>query len=469
MTDTTGSGAAAGWYGDPYGRFQQRYFDGTGWTEHVVADGQQQVDPMGASPVIPLIPQASAVASITDSPSGDPTGGTGWGAQGFAGVNAPGTAGGAAGGGGGRVVTSTLDSMAPLSRRRARPSLLSALAGIGGVVIAFGLGSLVFGDEGGRGLAIGAGVLITAAAVALRWFVKKPEGVQAASIGMLIVGLLVLSGGITSGDSDFSGWTFLLAGALHIGAWLIRPFKGRTVLLGLGLTALLFAFGSLSSLGGDDEPTFDQDQVDECLELEFEDPEEFEDEDCDEVLDEFFEAEFSSDDEGTFGFVDNQVGTTGWLYLVGALVLLGGTWWLDRKGYHGTATATVAPGILGATVGTVLAIDSFDGSGKGTALLVTVAGCAIGIVGHLGKRRATSWWGAALAAGGTVALIFLLTTPSSTRGIGGVAILSGLVLIGVPAIVKAIRDNQRNEGAGPSPTAGPGVGSSNVPFPPPTV
>ena len=42
---------AAGWYNDPYGRFQQRHWDGTAWTEHVATNGVQQVDPMGASTV----------------------------------------------------------------------------------------------------------------------------------------------------------------------------------------------------------------------------------------------------------------------------------------------------------------------------------------------------------------------------------------------------------------------------------
>ncbi len=35
----------AGWYADPAGRFELRYWDGTAWTEHVSRSGQQYTDP----------------------------------------------------------------------------------------------------------------------------------------------------------------------------------------------------------------------------------------------------------------------------------------------------------------------------------------------------------------------------------------------------------------------------------------
>jgi Protein of unknown function (DUF2510) len=35
----------AGWYPDPSGRFEMRYWDGTAWTEHVSRQGQQFTDP----------------------------------------------------------------------------------------------------------------------------------------------------------------------------------------------------------------------------------------------------------------------------------------------------------------------------------------------------------------------------------------------------------------------------------------
>jgi hypothetical protein len=35
----------AGWYPDPSGRFEMRYWDGLAWTEHVSRQGQQHTDP----------------------------------------------------------------------------------------------------------------------------------------------------------------------------------------------------------------------------------------------------------------------------------------------------------------------------------------------------------------------------------------------------------------------------------------
>ena len=35
----------AGWYADPAGRFELRYWDGSAWTEHVSRAGQQYTDP----------------------------------------------------------------------------------------------------------------------------------------------------------------------------------------------------------------------------------------------------------------------------------------------------------------------------------------------------------------------------------------------------------------------------------------
>ncbi len=44
----------AGWYPDPSGQFEQRYWDGAVWTAHVVAQGQQQVSPLAPRPPEPV-------------------------------------------------------------------------------------------------------------------------------------------------------------------------------------------------------------------------------------------------------------------------------------------------------------------------------------------------------------------------------------------------------------------------------
>ncbi len=68
---------AAGWYPDPWGRYQYRYFNGTSWTADVAVDGQQRVDtprpttarrlagarPAG-SPAVPVAPSARPVHNV---------------------------------------------------------------------------------------------------------------------------------------------------------------------------------------------------------------------------------------------------------------------------------------------------------------------------------------------------------------------------------------------------------------------
>lgn len=53
VTPLATPGPAAGWFPDPYGRFDLRYWDGTEWTGHVARGGRQSVDPPIAVPAPP--------------------------------------------------------------------------------------------------------------------------------------------------------------------------------------------------------------------------------------------------------------------------------------------------------------------------------------------------------------------------------------------------------------------------------
>ena len=44
-----------GWYPDPYGRHELRYYDGALWTEHVSNHGKQSVDPPGGASHVPTV------------------------------------------------------------------------------------------------------------------------------------------------------------------------------------------------------------------------------------------------------------------------------------------------------------------------------------------------------------------------------------------------------------------------------
>jgi uncharacterized protein YxjI len=48
----------AGWFADPLGRHQLRYYDGTQWTEHVSSNGQTSIDPPVGQGHIPTVERA---------------------------------------------------------------------------------------------------------------------------------------------------------------------------------------------------------------------------------------------------------------------------------------------------------------------------------------------------------------------------------------------------------------------------
>jgi uncharacterized protein YxjI len=51
----TTTGTPAGWYADPLGRHETRYFDGQQWTEHVASHGRQAIDPPVGSGHVPTV------------------------------------------------------------------------------------------------------------------------------------------------------------------------------------------------------------------------------------------------------------------------------------------------------------------------------------------------------------------------------------------------------------------------------
>jgi Protein of unknown function (DUF2510) len=48
----------SGWYADPLGRHQLRYFDGSQWTEHVSSNGTTSVDPPVGQGHVPTVERA---------------------------------------------------------------------------------------------------------------------------------------------------------------------------------------------------------------------------------------------------------------------------------------------------------------------------------------------------------------------------------------------------------------------------
>lgn len=379
----------AGWFPDPYGRYQLRYYNGDVWTEHVATGGEQLVDPLGSSSVIPIaipptaIPPAGQAFAATTTSSGS-------GVNGF------------------------LDGLGVDARMRPAPHLSLALAGIGGGVAAAAITVLVGRDEFGRGRLIAAALVVLAIAYAIRFLVRAQRELRAAAVGAAVVGIPLLGGAATVPDSGDAGFlTGLVIAALYVAAWALPGLRGRSVMLGLGALVLVVAFASL----------------------------------------------FESDDPNSFvppEFGD-VLGNQGAAYLIGGAILLAAVWWLDRQGYFGVGTALVVAGLAASIIGALLLAGEFGDVGG--PLLVTLVGVIVCLVGTNGGRRATTWWGAALAGGGTVAVVLTGIEPDSLSGIGTSLLLAALLLIGVPALVRVIRD-RRDDDTAPS--------APSTPFAPPT-
>ena len=82
MTQQDGPPATPpGWFPDPLGRHEQRYWDGQQWTEHVASHGRQSVDPVGAPQQVPTVKhspdkiqhQVQQRAGLVDTPTGGGT------------------------------------------------------------------------------------------------------------------------------------------------------------------------------------------------------------------------------------------------------------------------------------------------------------------------------------------------------------------------------------------------------------
>lgn len=115
-------------------------------------------------------------------------------------------------------------------------------------------------------------------------------------------------------------------------------------------------------------------------------------------------VELASDEVAiTVGSLMRSSDSASYLSLIIGAGLLAAAWAFDRRQQHALATPFVAVGDLATVVGAI-AVAS-DLSDVGGSLLVIGAGAGLGIVGHLGLRRLTTWLGAALVAGGVAAFV----------------------------------------------------------------
>lgn len=365
----------ARWWPDPYGRFQQRYFDGSLWTAHVIdTNGMQTVDRLGTTVSVPFV-------TPTDSPLTEP-------------LTEPHAAAAATTSAATHSLTAYLGELGPDARNRAGVRLTIALAGVGGVAVAAGIASALIGDNAdGRPRKIAAAAVVVAIAYALRLGVKSQPELRAAAVGAAAVGIPGLAAAITNGDHI--GAALVLAAALLIAAWALPGMRGRPLLLGAGAVALVLALTTFSNSTSGDTQLFN------------------------------------------LGVAD-FIGGKSWLFVIAAVVLLGQVWWLDAHGYYGLGTSLIVAALLATALAVFKVVESLGSTGA--ALLIAFTGLAVAIVGDHGQRRASTWFGVAVAAIGTVAVFASSLKPSSAGDIATTLILSGAALVVIPLVVKRMRE-----------------------------
>ena len=372
----------ARWWPDPYGRFQQRYFDGSDWTAHVIdSGGSQTVDPLGATVSVPF---ATPTGGTVAEPLGTSSQTTSTAST---------------------SVRSMLDRLGPDTRERPATRLTIALAGVGGVAAAAGIATAIIGDNAdGRPRKIVAAVVVVVIAYAARLGVKSQAELRSAAVGAAVVGIPGLATAITNGDHV--GGTLVLAAVLLIAAWVLPGMRGRPLLLGAGAVALVFALTTVTNN--------------------------------------------TSGNTQLFGLgVADFIGGKSWLFVIAAVVLLGMVWWLDAHGYYGIATSLIVAALVATSLAVLKVVESLGSTGA--AVLVALTGLAVAIVGDHGQRRASTWFGVAVAGIGTIAVFASSLNPTTTGDLATTLILSGVALVVIPLVVKRIHESRGSQEATPLP------------------
>jgi hypothetical protein len=115
-------------------------------------------------------------------------------------------------------------------------------------------------------------------------------------------------------------------------------------------------------------------------------------------------------------------------------------WWLDAHGYYGIGTSLIIAALIATALAVLKVVESLGSTSA--AVLIALTGLAVALVGDHGQRRASTWFGVAVAGIGTIAVFASSLTPSTTGDIATTLILSGAALVVVPLVVKRIRESR---------------------------
>lgn len=356
-----------GWYPDPLGRAEERYWDGTEWTSQVRTGGTESLDvPFDDRAAAPGAAGGAAVAGASG-----PTAGTG------------------------NVVLAEpmREGLARrLQRDRPAPTLAEAVAAVGGVFGVAGIFMLI-ADEGGRGRLLGGSVLVIALSYAL--VLLGPRIARPAGLVGVLVGTIVLASNLFT---DLDGRSAELLPALIAGAiWLAMFFgpglRGAPALM----AAVLFAgwVVLIALTGGDQGGRYYDDGV-------------------------------LVGSGASLGSVQRSAVEAGPLTLVYALAAIVVGAMLDSKAWRVLATPFIAVAAVLAVVGLSLTVtDGVDAAGSG--VLTAAVGAIIAVVGGAGQRRGSIWIGAALAAAGLSTLVLDLV--DGPEGAGALFLVLGAIAV----------------------------------------
>jgi hypothetical protein len=329
--------------------------------------------------------------------------------------------------------------------RRAEPRLWISLAGAGCALAVAGVviisGDALVGDEGFSDGSRVPGIilcLVVAAAgyVLLHLFGESP----AATAGVTTIALAVppLFYFLTFDADGTPPWSaegiLILSALVWLVSYVIGPARGRPLLLGAGLVAVVLLAFQLTEepfSAGFDETTF----VDESP---FVPDEPF-------PADEPFaaEAEVSSEaeepDPTTLGIISLAFGAA---YLAAARLL-------DRRGFAGTATPFVVASLAAIPAGIAFLGEDLEAAGAGAASIV--AGLVVAWFGARSGRRASTVIGAGGVALGIILVIADAMQESSPTSIGiALLMVGGAVALGAQLL-------HLQTGESPQMTPGPSV------------
>jgi hypothetical protein len=296
-------------------------------------------------------------------------------------------------------------------RLRHRPDLRfgHAAGGVAGILAAAAIVAFVIEvtDDDATLPGVGFNLVLIAAALAVGYLVRGP--VRSAAVAAILfaipqVWLFAIIGdgeGVDRGDFRI---VLLLSVATYVLFYTLTWTRGRAVLLGLAL--LLFTNWIVFEVADQSTPF----GVGAAARVQrgFEGPQQL-------VGD------------------DDNLTATGITELIMGAVLLGGAVVLDRRGRVGAATPLlVVGGLQAVNAAATLGIDAEDVYVVG--IFLTLAGLVIGLAGSLGRRRGTSYVGAAIMLIGALVVVGKGTSDSAS-GDGSAAVFGAFALVAAAALL----------------------------------